>query len=234
MSTDVADPIAPNHSPKAAHPVVFMFLILPFGVMQGFLTVTLAYLYRKEGLSVEQIAALVGISLLPNILKFIWGPLVDLTLSVKKWYFIANGVSAAGLLCMGLLPANAANLFLIGIIIFVSFFASTFVGLTVSSFMAHDTSPETKGRAGGYFNIGNLGGIGLGGSAGLVLAQYLPAPWMVGAGLGILCMLCCFFIPLVKEPAAAVRVEKLRQNLRHLLKDIWVTVKEKAAILALF
>jgi MFS family permease len=202
--------------------------------MQGFLTVTLAYLYRKEGMSVEQISVLVGLQLLPNIFKFIWGPLVDLTLSVKKWYFIANSVASVGLLCMGLLHASAANMLLIEIIIFISFFASTFVGLTVSSFMAYDTSPETKGRAGGFYNMGGLGGIGLGGSAGLVLAQYLPALWMVGAGLGVACMLCCFFIPMVKEPSPAARVKTAGQSLIDLLKDIWVTIKEKAAILALF
>jgi len=145
---------------KQAHPIVFLFLILPFGIMQGYLTVTLAFMYSRAGISVEQVAALVGLSILPSIFKFLWAPLVDITLSVKKWYLIANVIASAGILMMGVLPIRAGNIPLLGVIILISFFAVTFISLTVSSFMAYDTLPDTKGRAGGYYNIGGTGGVG--------------------------------------------------------------------------
>ena len=43
---------------RRAHPIVFLVLILPFGVMSGYLTVAVAYLLTKAGISVEQIAEL--------------------------------------------------------------------------------------------------------------------------------------------------------------------------------
>jgi len=223
-----------NSKAKPAHPAIFMVLLLPYGIMQGYLTVTLAYLYHKAGMPVEDVAALVGLSLLPNIFKFVWGPLIDLTLSVKKWYLIANVTTAAGMFLMGVLTPIAHNFWLLGAVVFVAFFASTFVCLAASSFMAYDTTEETKGRAGGWYNIGGLGGIGLGGAAGLWLAQYVSAAWMVGAGLGIACLFCFFAIPFVKEPESAIRANKVGQNLANLFKDIWLTIKEKAAVLALF
>jgi hypothetical protein len=41
-------------------------------------------LFTKAGIPLEQVAPLVAMVLLPNILKFIWAPLVDTTLICKK------------------------------------------------------------------------------------------------------------------------------------------------------
>jgi len=219
---------------KQAHPIVFLFLILPFGIMQGYLTVTLAFMYSRAGISVEQVAALVGLSILPSIFKFLWAPLVDITLSVKKWYLIANVIASAGILMMGVLPIRAGNIPLLGVIILISFFAVTFISLTVSSFMAYDTLPDTKGRAGGYYNIGGTGGVGLGGGAGLWMAQRLSENWLVSAILALVCLLCCIALFFVKEPVSTIKVKKAATNLLNLLKDVWLTLKAKAGVLALF
>ena len=69
---------------KHMHPSVFMFLFLPFGVMSGYVSVTIAFLFTKAGIPLVQVAPLIAMTLLPNILKFIWAPLIDTTLTVKK------------------------------------------------------------------------------------------------------------------------------------------------------
>lgn len=184
-----------NSTDKPSHPFVFTILILPFGVVQGYLTVTLAYLYSKAGMPVERIAALVGISMVPNLITFLWAPLVDLTFTVKKWYIIASCITAAGVLSMGALPIQATSSFFRAAVIFFSSFAATFIGLAVSSFMAYDTTDKTKGRAGGYYNIGGLGGSGLGGGGGLWLAQRLSAGWMVGKAKAGVFALFLSFLP---------------------------------------
>jgi hypothetical protein len=51
---------------RHVHPAVFMFLILPFGVMGGYVTVALAYLFSKAGIPVAQVAALVAVGLVPT------------------------------------------------------------------------------------------------------------------------------------------------------------------------
>ena len=175
---------------RHVHPIVFMFLILPFGVMSGYLTVSIAYLLSHAGLSVAKIAALVALSYLPHTWKFAWAPIADTTLSRKGWYLIASVVSAAGLWATGALPATAAGLAVLSTIILISNVAVTFLGMSVESLMAYGTSHDEKGRAGGWFQAGNLGGSGLGGGAGLWMAQHLGAPWMAGAVLGVACLLC--------------------------------------------
>src|SRR5438552_5316051 len=103
---------------RHAHPSVFLFLILPFGVMSGYLTVSLAFVLSKAGVPVAGIAALIALSFVPHTWKFLWAPLVDTTLTRKGWYLIASGVSAIGLATMGLLPATRAMLSLISYAVF--------------------------------------------------------------------------------------------------------------------
>jgi PAT family beta-lactamase induction signal transducer AmpG len=66
-----------------AHPIVFLFLIAPFGAMSGYLTVAVAYLLSQAGLSVEQIAEVIAVSYLPQTWKFLWAPIADTTLTRK-------------------------------------------------------------------------------------------------------------------------------------------------------
>lgn len=218
---------------KPAHPFWFFILALPIGIVQGYLSVTLAWFYRREGMSVQQISVLVGLSLLPLILKFLWAPLVDFTLSVKKWFLISNFISSVSLVVLSFIPGKPANIPILTVIILISYLGVTFVTLSVTSLMAYDTPAEEKGRAGGWYNAGSVGGIGIGGGLGLWVAQYIPSQWQVAGVLLILCLICSFGLVGVKEPVATTRVEKMSATLKKLFSDIWAVIKVKSGILAL-
>ena len=218
-------------SKKVTHPVVFTFLILPMGVMTGFLTVTLAFLYTKAGLSVEQVAGLVGASIAPHIFKFLWAPVVDSTLSAKKWYVMANILSGLGMLLMGILPIVSSNLLILTVIVWVANFAVTFVAMCTETFMAYDVPEGLKGRAGGYFQAGNLGGTGVGGGIGLLLAERLSEPWMTAVIIACICFLCMFALFYVNDVKSSIRSEKLVESFQNVFKDIWAILKSNSGIL---
>jgi MFS family permease len=201
--------------------------------MTGYVTITLAYLFAREGISVEKIAALVGAVLLPNILRFIWAPLVDSTLSLKKWYLYANIVSAFGILATGILPIMESSLSLLTLIVIFSSFTVTFLSQASEGLMAHSVPDESRGRASGFFQAGNLGGIGLGGGAGLWLAQRLPEEWMVAAILAFISLLCGTGLIFLKEPKSGIREFRLSKTYRNLFADVWSTLKRKVGILAM-
>jgi len=221
-------------SPRHAHPVVFMFLILPFGVLGGFLQVSIAYLLSHAGVPVERVAALIAISYLPHTWKFAWAPIADITLSRKAWYLIACAFTAVGLWVTAALPATATGLRLLTAVVLVSNFAVTFLGMSVESLMAYGTTGDQKGRAGGWFQAGNLGGTGIGGGAGLWLAQHLPAAWMSGAILGVGCLMCCLGLLFVPEPQSTHRGENLGRSLVNVGRDLWGVAKSRTGFLALF
>ena len=192
-----------------------------------------AYLLAKAGVSVEQIGAVIAVSLVPHTWKFLWAPVADLTLGRKSWYVIAALLSAIGICEMGAIPAGQESLGILAVAVVSANVAVTFLGMSVESLMAYEASEKEKGRASGWFQAGNLGGAGLGGGAGLLLAEDLPAPWMAGAVLAGVCLLCCIPLLFIEEPMASHRQESSGKNLFHVLVDLWNTAKSRIGAIAL-
>ncbi len=224
----------PDEVPHAhAHPFTFLILVLPFGIVSGYVTVAFAYLFSKAGISVEAVAALVGAGLLPQVFKFIWAPLIDTTLTLKKWYVLSAIVTAASILATGLLPIKESSLPVMTLLVITANVAVSFIGMASNGLAALDTPHALKGRVGGFLQAGNLGGAGLGGGAGLWLAQNLSDAWMPAAILAAACLLCCIGLFFVGEPASTVHAEKVTDTLGNLFKDLWNTLKTRMGVLAM-
>ncbi|MEO7176650.1 MAG: hypothetical protein ABIV51_12085, partial [Saprospiraceae bacterium] len=125
--TDTISSLAEPPAHKPVHPFLLTILILPMGVSTGFVAVTLGYLLSQAGVSVDKIAALIATTLIPHIFKFIWAPLVDTTLSFKKWYWISSVITSIGIIALGILPLRESSLPALTIIILLSQFAVTFL-----------------------------------------------------------------------------------------------------------
>lgn len=228
--TPVSERVTPE---RLAHPVLFLILFLPMGITNGYVIVTLGYLLTHAGVSVPSVAGLVAVSLLPQTWKFLWAPIVDTTLSVKGWFFLSSVLT--GLLMVGaaIIPSTAANLGLIGALVFAFNVTVSFNTMAADSLMAHSTALEQKGRAGGWSQAGNLGGTGLGGGAGLWLAQHVAMGWVAGAALGIACILSSAALLLLREPPAEHRTKDYLDSLAYVGRDIWSVVKVRGGFLAL-
>jgi PAT family beta-lactamase induction signal transducer AmpG len=212
---------------------VFLFLIVPFGAMGGYLSVAIGYQLTQAGVGVEEVAALIAFSYLPQTWKFLWAPVADTTLSRKTWYLLAGLVSALGIFATGAVPADERSLPLLYAAVLVSNVASTFLAMATESLMVYNTPPELQGRASGWFQAGNLGGNGLGGGAGLWLAQTLPDPWMAGAVLAVACALCGAALWFVPETPRIARTGHYGRTLAAVLKDLWQVARTRGGILAL-
>lgn len=211
-----------------------MFLIAPFGVMGGFLTVAVAYVLARGGLSVTQVASIVALGLLPHTWKFAWAPIADTTLTRKTWYVLACILTAAGIVITGALPAHSSSFRWLGIVVLLSNIATTFLGMSVESLLAYGATEKEKGRAGGWFQAGNLGGSGVGGGLGLWLAQNLPSPWMSGAIVGALCLLCIIALFFIDEPSSLHRRLRILDSLNFVGRDLWTVARSYMGAIALF
>ena len=49
-----------SQMPRFSHPIIFLLLILPFGIVSGNLTVTLAYTLSQAGVTTTLIAELIA------------------------------------------------------------------------------------------------------------------------------------------------------------------------------
>jgi len=223
----------PTSTARHAHPIVFLFLILPFGTMSGYLTVAVAYRLSQAGLGVDQIAGLVAVAFIPQTWKFLWAPVVDTTLGRKTWYLLAAVFSAIGIFITGVLPATAESMPALYAVVLLANLATTFLAMAVESLMVFGTRTDQFGRAGGWFQAGNLGGQGLGGGAGLWLAQSLPEPWMGAAVIGLACAACSLALLPLREPPALARSGNYGRDLQYVLKDLWEVARSRTGILAL-
>ena len=219
-------------NPRHIHPWVFMVLIVPFGVVSGYVSVTLAYQLKQAGASVSQIAALVAMGMLPQTWKFFWAPVVDITLTQKRWYILAGILCATGIAAMGWFPATKVGLTALSSVVFLTNLASTVLGMAVESLLAHSTPDELKGHASGWFQAGNLGGGGIGGGLGLFMVERLPAPWMASGIVGGLCFVCCTALALVPTPERPQENSTILKSLTATLKDLWQLIRNRSGMLA--
>jgi MFS transporter, PAT family, beta-lactamase induction signal transducer AmpG len=184
--------------PNYTRPPLILFLVLPAGISFGFATVTLPYLLTQHGFTVFQTANIVALGVSASLWRFVWGPLTDLTLSLKKWFWMASVVSSASIILLSITPLRTNGVFLLTIIVFVSQVAANLVLIPVGGIMANRIERTHKGRAGGWYQAGNLGGIGLGGGVGLWLSSHYSV-LTAGIVLSIISMLSAFVIVFIKE-----------------------------------
>ena len=209
-----------------------MILYLPSAIAFGYVTVTLVYLLSHAGVSVSEIAGLVALLFFPQTWKVLWAPIVDTTLTSKRWYVIS--AAATGLLTLGTayVPAKEGSLWLLDVLVLALSIASCASSMATESLMAHTTAPDQQGRAGGWLQAGNLGGGGLGGGAGLWLGQHVAA-WSAGVVLGLACVACCATLLLVTQPSRARGVLSYRAEIIVVGRDVWGVVRSRAGFLAL-
>lgn len=223
-------------SPTMA-PWVFTALIAPFGILGGFLGVTLAYQLGEAKVSTEAIAGLIAVSYMPHTWKFLWAPVVDLTWSRRGWYFAALLTMVLGLFAMGWFGGDGNALGVLTVVVLAANLASTVIGMAVESLMAHRTPDEQKGRAAGWFQAGNLGGSGIGGGLALWLIQDRGMSVTASAAsLAAICLLCGAPLLRMQEtaPSTVPAALDFRVHLRTLWIDLWGMVRSRGGALAMF
>ena len=218
---------------RAPHPVVWTVLYLPFGALGGFVSVALTFLATQRGLSISEGALLNGAQLLTQWLKWLWAPLVDVTLTPRQWYVTSTSLSALGVVAMSAVPLAPGTLGVLLAVIALASLVNSVVGMSVEAMIARATPHEQIGRVSAWFQAGNLGGAGVGGGLGLWLAETLPKPWMSGAIMGALFMLCCLALRFTPEGAgAALAKPGARAAIKQVVRDLGAMLRTKGGLLA--
>jgi MFS transporter, PAT family, beta-lactamase induction signal transducer AmpG len=197
----------------------------------GFATITLPYLLTTNGFSVVSAAAIVAVGVSANIWRFLWGPVADLTLSLKKWFWIGIGASTSTLLLLCFTPFTRKGEVFLTIIVFISQVGATLVLLPIAGLMANRIEDKKKGRACGWYQAGNLGGVGLGGGAGLWLATHFDVK-MAGIVLAIFSILFALVVVQIAD-VQRNKNKTLKTEIANLGKDLVSMVRIPILLFAL-
>jgi MFS transporter, PAT family, beta-lactamase induction signal transducer AmpG len=201
-----------------ARPIFILFLVLPAGISFGFATVTLPYLLTQNGFTVAHTAAIVALGVSASLWRFLWGPVADLTLSLRRWYWIAAITSSVSIVLLSITPITNKGVVLLTIIVFISQVAANMLLVPVGGFMANRIERSRQGRAGGWYQAGNLGGVGLGGGIGLWLASHVNV-LTAGLVLGVISLASAFIVMKIQD-VKRDRDKRLSGALTDMGKDI--------------
>ena len=223
---------APDPLPRTIHPSIWGLLFLPFGATSGFVSVTIGYLAKQQGLGDAAIAGLVAINTLPHTFKFFWAPFPDTTFSRRGWYLTSNVISSITLIALAFVPIRSDTLQLLRILIVVNSVAVTFLGMAVEGLLANIVTESQRGTASGWLQAGNLGGAGLGGGLALFLAQRIGAQGAFTV-VAVALLGCSIGLRLVPEPRES-RHGSLVDGLRSVITDLKETIiQTRAGLLAM-
>ena len=217
---------------KVPHPALFAILLYPFGAVSGYLTVTLAFNLNLHGVTLAAIGALTAVSFIPNTWKFLWAPVVDITFTPKRWYTAAALLTGLGIVAMGLIPPNTESLLSMNIVVVLASLASTFSSMSAEVIAVQVAPFEQKGRFGGWMQVGNFVGGGVGGTLGLELSERIPHPWVSGTVVGLTCLMCplaLFFVPSVVYRGG----ERALKRVKLVATESWALVRSRAGALAI-
>lgn len=223
----------------APHPFLWLLLDLPFGLSSGYIAVALGPFVKKALLLEDPndahvmtaVSAIVAATTLPHIIKFLWAPVVDMTLSRKRWYWIGTLVSALAYFGLTLTPIRSGTLSLITWIVIIQSVGAALIGMACEGLLAHATTAKEKGKASGWFQAGNLAGFAVGGGAGLWLATSQP-PWVtasVMAALTLVCGLGLGFLDDIRSPSGG----HLGGAMRTAVRDVWGLIRSARGVVGI-
>jgi len=215
------------------YPIVFMPLFAPFGISSGYVSVTLGFLLSRAGVPTAIIGALIALSVWPQTWKMLWAPVVDTAGNPKLWYGLGTTLVGGSILMMSVLPMKGSQIPIFSALIVISSVASTLISMSTEIFMANQTPPELRGRASGWSQAGNLGGNGIGGGIGLLLAEHVSRAWVSGAVLAAICFACWAGVLWLPRLVRTTKAPSYIGELKGVVLDVWAVAKSRLGYLAL-
>lgn len=145
-------------------------------------------------------ASVVAFSISPKVWKFLWAPVVDLTLSLKSWYALGAAIAGAMIIVSGFISGSPRLLWPVAVCTFLAEVGSGFLTTALGGLMAESMPDEQKGRAAGWYQLGAKLARGLGGGAGVWLLAHQASSLAPAVLLGVLCFLPIGALLLLPEP----------------------------------
>src|SRR5262245_2101234 len=136
---------------------------------------------------------------IPTFLLFLYAPIVDIGPRRKHWLLIVSTIGAACLVgCFQMkLPEQIPAYLAFG---FSAQLIAGLVGSCAGGLMASSMPDELRGRAGAWYNIGNLSGGGLFGAIAIALIGNDVDPRIIGAVVAAMMVLPALGALAIDEP----------------------------------
>ena len=180
------------------HPILIGLLTVPYGIVLGWAFGSLPMALVKGGFYPVPATLLVDLGLSIYVWHLLSAPVVDVTLSLRRWYSIGLMGAILGIVPFCFLSQNPAISDVVRVLVGLSQVAALFILQPAVGFMVRYSSPDRVGRAAGWYQTGILGGQGIammgtslltGGTPGKLI--FLAEAALIGTG-----MIAAYFLPI--------------------------------------
>ena len=189
------------------------------------------YLAKRAGIELSTIAWFVSLLFVPTFCQFIYAPVVDFGPRRKYWLMIVAVLGAACLFtaCQMELPEHKVAF------LSFAFAAQTISGLVGScngGLMATLMTDAQRGKAGAWYNVGNLAGGGLSSALAVYLTGHGYSTTVVGGGIAMMMILPSLAAFTIDEPPRAPG-GSLGATLSNLVREVKDVIWSRAGITGL-
>lgn len=180
-------------------PILFLFAGLPYGVAGAFATQVMPYLASDANISIDDIGWYEALLLIPPMVQFLYAPVIDIGPKRKHWLVFVSVLSGVCLALATIMPLpDHATAFMV--LALIAQLVSGLVGSCAGGMLASLVPDHLRGRAGGWYNIGNVSGGGLSATIAIAMTEANAEPLVIGLVLGALSILPAFVVLAIDEP----------------------------------
>jgi MFS transporter, PAT family, beta-lactamase induction signal transducer AmpG len=203
--------------------VLFFPLLLPFGIVVGYATVTTPYALDKLGFLAAVATASQQSGQLPHTLKILWAPALDARGKRTAWFVASLLVAAIGMAGTVLVDPRA-SLSVYTALMFIANVGAATSSTAVDALMATTVPLERKGAAAGWSMAGNLGGTGVGGALGLWLTEH--ASKGATAAVLVLVLVACG-LPVLRIDEPRREAHAIGKAIKAMAVDLYRTARSR-------
>jgi MFS family permease len=198
-SSIAAGESANNKSVKHPPPWLFVLTGMPYGVPASFAGSVMPYVTANVGIQVDAIGWYGTLLLVPPIVQFLYAPIIDVGPRRKYWLIIVATFGAACLLASCLMPLPQHTTAFLAFAVTGQLIGGL-VGACNGGLMGSTMPDELRGKASGWYNVGNLSGGGLSATVVIWKVGHKLAPLAIGITLAAMMIIPSLAALWIVEP----------------------------------
>ena len=210
--------------PKQTPLFAFFFLHAASVWPIGIISLALGSSLVRTGIAVHHVATIVAATSLAFTLEFLWGPLIDASLTRKIWNVIGVGITFACLLAMFAVPWRGSTVALLVSLAFASCSGAAIAMAALKGLMVFEVPGDRLGAASAFYSAGGPFGKAAGGAIAVLLLAHLSSK----VSAGVLCILPAILAAATIGLTArrpGLRLQEFPSRISASLFDLWSFIR---------
>ena len=220
-----------RNNERTCPPFVFFFLHACTAWPVGVVGLALSSSLVGAGVSVQSVGSVIAANSLAFTLEFVWAPMVDSSLTRRRWFAIGVAAMSACLIALLVAPWRAVEVPLLTGLAFCAASGAAIAAVAVKGAMAYEIPPARLVSASAYYTAGGTVSKAIAGGGTLWLLTHLSSrPLAAGISVGA-SLLAGSWIVLV-SPTKSLASRGVPAALISTVADLWRFIRTPEGILA--